>query len=531
MSDRSLDPVRYRAASLKLANGTVIFIVGTGRTFALLPATPTVAGDCYASYLTANPFSINVTKTNMTHIYCSGFCRERNYPQGGVHGETCSCLDASASGPTLTACTEPCAGNSDEMCGGALPPAIIFNAVNTDIDISQLDKPLTLVEEVHVNGETEVISYQWAMHLYGFNVTIASVNLPASIRMVLHYRAEPCSGTLIPNSTYEKTFSVAAVDTYFVLEMEPLLVQCVYISLYDNNTDNATTFPINMTMISIERHNFVTAQFFTIEASWQTAEEQTTPTPSEECECECWVYNLLYGDSPYNNLSYKQIEDALKNVTQKHAVQSASEQFQLKRPFMQHSPQPWTTELLEEIKDIKQKLKITEQIEKIVNSINVKVSDLESKLKSLDTRVTESESACEHSNKENEQNKADIKRAKGEIKQLKETCRSLETGSKLVSDTNEKFDSKVIDLESRSMRDNLDMGKNASVKILIDRAARVGHFGKSMKPRPIVAKFHYPAEREHMRKVPFDFTDQLNSAKLGIGEQLQREIRKVRKHL
>ena len=37
----------------------------------------------------------------------------------------------------------------------------------------------------------------------------------------------------------------------------------------------------------------------------------------EQCECECWVYNLLYGDSPYNNLTYNEIEDALRNVTEK----------------------------------------------------------------------------------------------------------------------------------------------------------------------------------------------------------------------
>ena len=42
-----------------------------------------------------------------------------------------------------------------------------------------------------------------------------------------------------------------------------------------------------------------------------------TTTANEECECDCWVYNLLYGESPYNNLSYNQIEDALKNVTDK----------------------------------------------------------------------------------------------------------------------------------------------------------------------------------------------------------------------
>ncbi|XP_053384763.1 uncharacterized protein LOC123537317 [Mercenaria mercenaria] len=270
MSENSLDVLRYNAASLKLANGTVAFIVGEGRNFALLPASHTAPDDCYASYKDSNPFSVNITKTNISHIYCSAFCRERNYLHGGVHGETCSCLDAAASGPTLTACTEPCAGNSEEMCGGDLPPATIFNAVNTDIDASQFDQPLILMNEVQVNGETEEISYDWPIHLYGFNVTISPINLPASIRMSLHYRSQPCNGNNTWNSTYQKTFSVAAADSYSIFEIEPLFVQCVYISLYDNYTNNATTFPINMTTITIAKQSFVTAQFFTIEASWRT---------------------------------------------------------------------------------------------------------------------------------------------------------------------------------------------------------------------------------------------------------------------
>ena len=35
------------------------------------------------------------------------------------------------------------------------------------------------------------------------------------------------------------------------------------------------------------------------------------------CECDCWLHDLLYGDSPYNNLTYEEIEQALENVTKK----------------------------------------------------------------------------------------------------------------------------------------------------------------------------------------------------------------------
>jgi hypothetical protein len=41
MVDRSQNVLKYRGASLKLSNGTVIFVVGQGTTFGLLPSTPT----------------------------------------------------------------------------------------------------------------------------------------------------------------------------------------------------------------------------------------------------------------------------------------------------------------------------------------------------------------------------------------------------------------------------------------------------------------------------------------------------------
>lgn len=48
-----------------------------------------------------------------------------------------------------------------------------------------------------------------------------------------------------------------------------------------------------------------------------TTDVSSTTTASETCQCECWVYDMLYGPSPYNNLTYSEIEQALENVTKK----------------------------------------------------------------------------------------------------------------------------------------------------------------------------------------------------------------------
>ncbi|XP_060600619.1 uncharacterized protein LOC132754047 [Ruditapes philippinarum] len=322
MVDSSQNVLKYRGASLKLSNGTVIFVVGQGTTFGLLPSTPTESGDCYASYDISNPVSINFTISNLTHSYCSALCRQENYTYAGAHKDECLCFDT-LNGPLLTSCNIPCAGNINEMCGGTFPPAIIFNSVNTDIDISQFNTPKILIGDLDVIGNDE-ISFDEPIHMYGLNITTVTANLPVSIHIIILYRSETCNSTGIRNSSYETSFSVEATDNYYMLEFEPIFVQCVYFFLYDNSTNASLTFPVNIRAITIEFGNFVTAQYFTIEASWQIVESTTsittlttTPAPTDECECECWLYNLLYGDSPYNNLSYDQIEDALKNVTKK----------------------------------------------------------------------------------------------------------------------------------------------------------------------------------------------------------------------
>lgn len=216
-------------------------------------------------------------------------------------------------------------------------------------------------------------------------------------------------------------------------------------------------------------------------------------------------------------------------------------------------PPPWANELLEEMKQIKVKLQSMDKIEKTVNSINMKVSDLETKLKSLDTRVTETEKSCQFSASESETNKKDLKVAKDDIKKLRKSVDKFEESSKSLSDESAKLDTKLIDLEARSMRDNLmfygipEGGPNENCEelvkgvcadvlrmenprnMLFDRAHRVGQ--RSARTRPIVVKFHYYSEREKVRQVSFDRADQLKAANLGIGAQLPKEIRDARKPL
>ena len=170
------------------------------------------------------------------------------------------------------------------------------------------------------------------------------------------------------------------------------------------------------------------------------------------------------------------------------------------------------------MKQIKTKLRCINKIEKTVNSINAKISYFESRMKTTDTRVTEKEKSCQFTTGEAETNKKDLKAAKDDIKSLRANSDDSEKELKSLKQTSAEFDTKPMDLESRSMTDNLlfygtpeggdkeDCGRlvknvlrdllhipNAG-DILFDRAQRAEQ--RSANTRPVVVKFHYFTDRE-----------------------------------
>ena len=126
--------------------------------------------------------------------------------------------------------------------------------------------------------------------------------------------------------------------------------------------------------------------------------------------------------------------------------------------------------------------------------------------------------------------------------------------SKTLIQEHENFDSKLVDLKARSMRDNLifygipEGGEHEDCKKLVkglcektldmlrahelkfDRVHRVGS-KSGTKVRPIVAKFHYNEEREYARKIAFHCNEALKVANQGVGAQLPKSIRDARKPL
>ena len=217
-------------------------------------------------------------------------------------------------------------------------------------------------------------------------------------------------------------------------------------------------------------------------------------------------------------------------------------------------PPSWATELMSEMKQIKHKLCKLDEIEKTVNMINLKVSDLETKVHTIDTRVITVEQSCSFMGSENDDRKNELKSAKTEVTSLKSRCETLESNNKSYMEQCAKLGSKVADLESRSMRDNLlfygvpeggdaencelliktVMSEKLNVtdtqSIVLDRVHRVGSASHN-KVRPIVAKFHYYKQRELVRQASYARAEELKNHNLGVGIQWPQQIRDARKAL
>ncbi|XP_052806337.1 uncharacterized protein LOC128241093 [Mya arenaria] len=216
------------------------------------------------------------------------------------------------------------------------------------------------------------------------------------------------------------------------------------------------------------------------------------------------------------------------------------------------TPPSCALQIMEDIKSIKTSLP---NIEKTVNTINLKISDMDIKINNLESKVTEVETSCSFISNEFERQKTEVNEAKIEIRKLQQTCGDLKNQSHEFEIQKDQMNDKLLDLESRSMRDNLifygiqehgpEENCDTLVKdfiasklgietkdLLFDRIHRLGS-NKAPKPRPIVGKFHYYTDREKIRQKSYDegVKKQLKEARQGVGVQRPQQTRDARKAL
>ena len=225
------------------------------------------------------------------------------------------------------------------------------------------------------------------------------------------------------------------------------------------------------------------------------------------------------------------------------------------------NPRPeWVNEISEDIKSIKFGMN---KIDKTLNIISSKVNSLEEKLSTIDTRVTDVENSCSFVNEKYETQKTEIQNTKDTIKTVQDQCKQLEDKQeemKVHTENLSKIDSKMLDLESRSMRenlmffgiaeeegdddstedcfdkiktflkDNLDFGEGDAEGIELDRAHRMGR-KRHAAVRPIVVKFHRYRDREKVRTKGYEKREELKTNNLSVRAQWPKEIMDKRKPL
>ena len=204
------------------------------------------------------------------------------------------------------------------------------------------------------------------------------------------------------------------------------------------------------------------------------------------------------------------------------------------------------------LRDIKSKLKAVDRIEKNINIITAKVSELDVRVTDIDQRVTENESASQFISSKYEESAHELKTLKQNLSSFEKKCKSLQAQK-------EKTEEKLVDLEIKSMRDNLvfygvpeastDQPEDCTKAVndvinnilditgqcTLDSAYRPARRGQRQndRPRPIIARFHYGQERERVRTASFNQPTQqrMKEKGIGIGPQLPKDVRDARKPL
>lgn len=235
----------------------------------------------------------------------------------------------------------------------------------------------------------------------------------------------------------------------------------------------------------------------------------------------------------------------------------------LQTPTQLHNP--FQTTVLEQLTAMESRLKKLDTIEEQISSVskqltkmNTRVSSLETKLEDTNRKLSDIEQSrsvdaqiCQEIN--TKQTEID-KHLKDEASRISQMSRDLDQLKRVNTNLSED----IIDLQSRSMRDNLmffgfpepqnpdDRKKedcsakicnfcveqlhipDAATTIKLDRAHRVGRYVQG-KTRPIVAKFNFHQDKLNVKRKAFEHLDRQSNFR--VADQFPKQIQERRKRL
>jgi hypothetical protein len=224
------------------------------------------------------------------------------------------------------------------------------------------------------------------------------------------------------------------------------------------------------------------------------------------------------------------------------------------QPHMSTRPE-WAHDLIQSVNQIQAELTKLNDIDRNVKSINEKMSKLETKVIAVETKVIGLEESCNFLSNRHDSHEKDLKGSRDEIKKLREECSTLGGSCMQLDRDKKKLESKVQDLEWRSMKENLmffgiqehasETGDCSEIirdfcktrlemdnaqTMEIDRAHRIGR-PRVGATRPIVVKFHKYEIKERIRSISYEKRDALKQANVNVREQWPKEMMERRRQL
>jgi chromosome segregation ATPase len=215
----------------------------------------------------------------------------------------------------------------------------------------------------------------------------------------------------------------------------------------------------------------------------------------------------------------------------------------------------WASGLIDSVNQIKAEMTKLNDIDKNVKSINVKMSQLETKVIDVEHKVNNIEESCNFLSDRHDSHENELKGARDEIKKLREECSTLGGSYTQLNRDKKNLESKVQDLEWRSMRENLmffgipeQTSETGDCSVIIrefcqtqlcmdntqdfeiDRAHRIGK-QRTGAIRPIVVKFHKYEIKERIRSKSYERRDALKLANVNVREQWPKEMMERRRQL
>ena len=218
---------------------------------------------------------------------------------------------------------------------------------------------------------------------------------------------------------------------------------------------------------------------------------------------------------------------------------------------------PWATQIMDKLKQIKEKVSKIDKLEKTVNHMKTKVVDLETTVKALETKSNDMEKARIIFSNFTDTFKKELDSTSHKTSALDKQCKLLNENLRKMSQEKSKMEEKLLNMERKSMEQNLIFygipetpSANCEEKIKLQVLAFVlgedsplqpadvtfewvNRAGRSSpdKIRPIIARLTDFKTREVIRQAAYERKDALKEKDLGVGIQLPFEMRERRRRL